>query len=503
MGSLAGSTCPSSPPAVGSWAGFALWPGSPAGALLLWGVSVSVGLGRLAGLPPKQLVFGAGATPPPGQWLACCVRLWGFAPALAGAGCAAGFRALPAGGVCQVVHRQAGLGASGWVVVVVLRLPAGVVAVWAGCTSALLARRQTSGFRGGGVCSAWGGLHCPTPLARGRAGAFAPPQGILPRKRVLRFGFFPPSPPPAGKANRWAAAYENDGDNRVVKKGIGEPKYYRLLAHPFTLSVLKNQGMILPHLNDYAARVSQSGQEPRLSLPPEMAYHYNVGHYYTSILGTVERIEQVPIFLRRFPNSRFFVQNKITLYRWINYHYTNYLIMSVSLYDIALLLTNETFMLGNAPRHCNESNVAKHKLVRETNVRIALDNLRKAVDDYREPRHLFVHRGHTPPMGFLDMIEMHEFLQEIEEDEFLRETEEESVDAKPEITNLYDLLSSSTIRQDLYRHERRRLVAQMSEKSNELVNILLDLFSSLLPIYESTSKQLSKKVNSRPTCAST
>lgn len=269
-----------------------------------------------------------------------------------------------------------------------------------------------------------------------------------------------------------------------MEKGTREPKYYRLLAHPFTLSVLENERMILTRLNGQAVQAGQPSQKPQLSLTPEMAYHHNVSHYHRSLVGTVERIEQVPIFLRRFPNSRFFVQNRITLHRWINYHYTNYLIMGVSLYDIALLLTNEIFMLGNDPRSCNERTVAKHKLVRATNVKVALDDLGKSVDEYREPRHRFVHRGYAPQMGFLDVIEMREFLQE---------TERELLDVKPAMTNLDDLLSSPTLRQDLYRHERRRLVAQISEKTDEFVNILLALFGSLLPVYDSMSKHLSKQ----------
>lgn len=267
----------------------------------------------------------------------------------------------------------------------------------------------------------------------------------------------------------------------MENKGTCEPKYYRLLAHPFTLSVLEKQETILAHLEERLIQINQSGKKPQLSLPLEMAYHYKVSHYHRSIVGTVERIEQVPIFLRRFPNSRFFTQNKITLYRWLNYHYINYLIMSVSLYDIALLLTNEVFALGNDPRHCNEKTVAKHKAVRATNVSPALASLDKAVDKFREPRHQFVHRGSVPEMGFLDVIERHEFLQE---------TEMELLDVNPLTTRLNDLLSSPILRQDMYRHERRRLVAQIGEKTDEIVHILLGLFSSLLPIYEYVSKQL-------------
>jgi len=55
----------------------------------------------------------------------------------------------------------------------------------------------------------------PNIVCSGRAGAFAPPERIQPRKVGSGFGFFPPNPPPAAKTNRSAASPTNQ-----VKSGI-------------------------------------------------------------------------------------------------------------------------------------------------------------------------------------------------------------------------------------------------------------------------------------------
>ena len=46
----------------------------------------------------------------------------------------------------------------------------------------------------------------PLTLPADGRGALPPPQGIRRRKRIIRFGFFLPNPPPAANARRWPAS---------------------------------------------------------------------------------------------------------------------------------------------------------------------------------------------------------------------------------------------------------------------------------------------------------
>jgi Cthe_2314-like HEPN len=271
---------------------------------------------------------------------------------------------------------------------------------------------------------------------------------------------------------------QDSGEMSLPNKKIHNPQYYRLFEHPFVLSVLENEKIASAPLSNQAFQTYQLGQIPKFTFTPEMAYHHNINHYFGNLIGTVERIEQVPIFLRRFPNSKFFDENNITLHQWIKYHYTNYLIMSVSLYDISLLLTNEVFMLGIEARFCNKEKIAKHKCVSKTSVKSSLDKLEQAIDEYRDPRHLFVHRGHTPAMGFMDRLEDYSFIQKMESEFGL---EKEAID-------LLNPLSSPIVLRDLYKYERRKLITQIKEKTHSFIDLLVELFNSQKPIYDALSK---------------
>jgi hypothetical protein len=263
------------------------------------------------------------------------------------------------------------------------------------------------------------------------------------------------------------------------KKDVFRPKVHRLLEHSFVFSVLGKKQKVSEVLSKQAKEAYELGQEPKYSFTPEMAYHHNVNHYLTNLLGTVERIAQVPIFLKRFPNSKFFAENNITLHKWVNYHYTNFLIMSVSLYDISLLLTNEIFVLGIEPRKCNEKTVAKHEFVKKTSVKISLDNLAQAIDEYRTPRHQFVHRGYVPSMGFMDRLDSFDFLQKAEKELGIK---------LPDNNDGIGLLSNPIIVRDLYKIERGKLIKEIEQKTDFLVEVLFELFNSQQTIYDAISK---------------
>ena len=261
------------------------------------------------------------------------------------------------------------------------------------------------------------------------------------------------------------------------------PKFYRLLAHPFTLEVLEDVKKVFEIGSTETGQPFSTSQISEAFSRREFAYYYNVFIYLSNLVRTVERMEQVPIYLRRFPNSKYFAEHNITLPTWMSYHYANFVIMNVSLYDIALLLTNEVFVLGNEPRFCNEKTVARHKRVKDTRVKQALDRLAQAVEEYRDPRNLFVHRGHLPPLGFVDDLEMFDVLQKTEEE----------LGMKVSVNNpIMEMFSSPTILQDLYRMERRTLVKQLEQRIDLLVELLLGLFDAEKPVYESVSEQLTQ-----------
>lgn len=258
------------------------------------------------------------------------------------------------------------------------------------------------------------------------------------------------------------------------------PKFFRLLQNPFVLDVTINYSEHSKSISSQAIQAYKMGKQPEISFTNKMAYHHNVNHYLSRLIGTIERIEQVPIFIRRFPNSKFFVENNIGFYKWVNYHYSNYLIMSVSLYDISLLLTNEVFMLGIEPRRCNEERVANNKLVKETEVKNSLDKIKKAIKEYKDERNLYAHRGETPKLGFMDMLESYEFIQKTED----------NLGIKNQKDYLQNPLLSPFVRRDMFRSERKELLSQMGQKIDIFIDLVFELFSSEKRMYDFVTKQL-------------
>src|SRR4051812_36799076 len=80
---------------------------------------------------------------------------------------------------------------------------------------------------------------------------------------------------------------------------------------------------------------SQSTNVPvRINLTREQIYHDEVFEYTRSLTHTVERLDEISVYLKRFPNSPTFKKQGITLHRWVQYHYSTYLTSAVTVYDI-------------------------------------------------------------------------------------------------------------------------------------------------------------------------
>lgn len=258
------------------------------------------------------------------------------------------------------------------------------------------------------------------------------------------------------------------------------PQYYQLLSHPFTLIALQNEKKAIDFLSEQN-RINRANPKAIIVITPEFAYYDGVFHYLNNIINTIGRIEQIPVFLRRFPSSKFFNDNNVTLHKWVNYHYANYLIMSTSLYDISLLLTNEVFRLGFDPRDCTYKNVGKHEAVKKTVVKPALDKLDQVVKEFRDPRNFFAHRGSNPALGFMDDLDSYIALNEMEKELGLEQN----------TADLPVILSSPTLLRDMYRVERRKLVVQIEQKIDLFVDVIKEVFSAQQIIYAGTTAQFS------------
>jgi hypothetical protein len=274
------------------------------------------------------------------------------------------------------------------------------------------------------------------------------------------------------------------------KKSVEQtPLYYAILNRPFVVSVFQNMQLVYDSLkkNAEAVKKDESAKELKKSkksqkskpyvrptLTLEQNYHHEVSQYMSGLIHTIERLEEIPFYLARFPNSPTFKEQGITLHKWIHYHYSNYLINVVTIYDTTLILGNAVFFLGLPPKNCSEENVAKNSRVKLTNVKLAIDKIKEVTKSYREPRNLFVHRGILPNLGELD---------EYESLRFIHETQEElGIKADP--------LVPIWIVEHIYKDERRKFIHNLREETKKLANTVGEYFDALEPIYITMTKQL-------------
>lgn len=271
-----------------------------------------------------------------------------------------------------------------------------------------------------------------------------------------------------------------------------EPLYYRVLSHPFVVSELENMSAVLDAVKEAAesTKKEESSEETkkqakntqkkwtptRPALTSEQEYHVEVSQYMNSLIHTIERLEEIPIYLGRFSNSPAFEKNGITLHKWIHYHYSNYLINTGTIYDTALLLTNAVFLLGLSPKHCKEETVAKNKKVQGSKVKAAIDKVKEVTRKYSEPRNLFVHRGILPTLEELDEYESLRFIHE--------KQEEFGIKAEP--------IMPIWVVEHIYKSERRKLIHTLQGETKSIIEAVVEFFDALEPIYAAFTKHLKK-----------
>ena len=137
--------------------------------------------------------------------------------------------------------------------------------------------------------------------------------------------------------------------------------------------------------------------------------------------------------------------------------------------DVSLILTNDTFRLGNPERLCSLDNIMRNSWVISSNVDKQLNKLARIVEPWREPRNLFIHRGWNIYRELLTALEGYELLRE---------------------KGMLDEMLSSHRVKSLYKSELSKLFQEFDQAETPLFDAAIELLSSLLPIYVSWRKKL-------------
>ena len=173
--------------------------------------------------------------------------------------------------------------------------------------------------------------------------------------------------------------------------------------------------------------------------------------------------------MKHFRTNKWYREAGIVQSNYINYHYTKYAITVVTIMDVCLMLTNDTFRLGNPERLCYLENIIKNSWVTSSKVDKSLNKLSKIVEPWREPRNLFIHRGEQL---------RREKLVALEELELAREK------------GILDIKVPLHRVKSLYKSELSEIFKEFDQVETPLFNAVIELLSKLLPVYISWRKKL-------------
>jgi len=239
-------------------------------------------------------------------------------------------------------------------------------------------------------------------------------------------------------------------------------------SHSLMQSLLRNlQPVLEVAAEELKRRIAETGEvrlKGGMPLPEPFFYHYEVFYYASALLGAIDRLEEAHVYLERFQPA--YEEHGITQDQWIDYHYSYYVVTAVSLYDIALVLTNVVFRLGIPPRHCRDSIIKRNRWVRTTPVKAALDELYRQVKPYVELRHLLVHRGEMPKLEQIDLLRLFSFAHRFSD----------------------PLVDPRDLKQ-LYALEVAAVCSGLEIEREQIRQAVRNLFDALLSIYEARAKE--------------
>jgi hypothetical protein len=251
---------------------------------------------------------------------------------------------------------------------------------------------------------------------------------------------------------------------------------YNLYEHFFWKSLMDNLRPIILQAGEKLIReVETTGEFPRKKDPEQLLkpYHYNNQLFYHSsnLINSIDRLKDIQTYINKFPGHTF-EKNRITQDKWILYHYSNYVLTTNSLYDIALILTNYVFRLGIPEKNCTNDVVKNNLWVDKAPVKRALERLEAQIQTYRNPRNLHLHRGQLPELEQLNMLDIMSLAQ-LES--------EKPLFPQRDLNRLYALAT-------------KEICKNLEDERLKITEAIWFLFDAFLPIYETFHKKLRESI---------
>lgn len=191
--------------------------------------------------------------------------------------------------------------------------------------------------------------------------------------------------------------------------------------------------------------------------------HYNIKVFLccSNINNTIERIRAISVYVSTFPTPKKYSKNGIMKKDWIAYHYANFEVAKVSLYDSTLLLVNQVFVLGLRPQNCNKETVRENEWIKNSkDISDSIDAIEKVTRESRYPKNLFIHRGILPNLDNIDFLDIFD-----------------------RTSSYSDLGISTTELEDLFKMAFQEISEEIKEGLEKLEANIVKLFDAILLEY--------------------
>jgi len=200
-------------------------------------------------------------------------------------------------------------------------------------------------------------------------------------------------------------------------------------------------------------------------LSPKQQYEYNSYYWCKTLVDVLNRLESIRTMTGRSLYKKKNEEKSLLLQEWIVYNYEHYTLVYQSILDIALLLTNEVFSLGNPYKKCSYSTVCDNSRINGTSVHRILEKLRKTTSKHHEGKNLLLHRGERIKLPLesriLDTIDVTNM----------------AIKFGIEVGDMRELVTEF-----LAIHTRRDLLAIMDKECKQIESQVEKLFDELLPV---------------------
>ncbi len=242
-----------------------------------------------------------------------------------------------------------------------------------------------------------------------------------------------------------------------------------LTEHPLVSVIVQRASPILASsMDEYLEKRERTFDGENNNFTESQKYHLNAFCYITGILNAVERMDDIQwIYLRSFPQS--LEQEGINEDKWVDYHYSYYLITTISIYDVSLLLVNAILGLGIKPKDCNWKNITKKldSLFPNAAYIAILERLYSVIEIYRAPRNLYIHYGQDPNIGNVEDLNLFNAIRFINSTQTINSSAQIGLDILRKVNQI----------------ERLGLLRKLMQKTDVISKVLEELFDSLYPSY--------------------